>query len=318
MARKSVPGELVPLWAQARKQGRSWRSIASEHGFDWRTVKGHVLKFMEEEGRAYWESVQRQVDAACLERHYQLLVRVAQGALWAIESDPLQIISGFPPHKEILEKNITRSVEGAQGLLQRGGMELRQDPRGGFLTEDRLLLNRLAAKLLDALREHEPRLASEIDAWGTAWDDLSKARVGLEHQAARLLTTAGVDVTTAQEMAKWLQNEAVRKSLADEEDRTTVLVQGPKDNVRMVRKNSASELEVFRGPETEARFLRKKYESALRQVCHEARIEPVRKAYDTYIRCVQAAKDTIDQLLLRGRPGGRCKLCPQQSALRAV
>ena len=182
--RKLAPDTAVQA-TQLRRAGRSYREIGSLLRIDPRTAKGLAHRVEEAREREHWEAVSRQVDGRSLERHHRLLAQAARGLLRGLAPDPLESAPAVLDPGPLLQYHVAERLEGEQ-LPGWEGTTL-----GSVESEDRDTVRRWAARLVEALLEHEAILAEAWKRRNSAFRRLQQARQTLIHQAEGLLAQEG-------------------------------------------------------------------------------------------------------------------------------
>jgi len=105
----------------------------------------------------------------------------------------------------------------------------------------------------------------------------------------------------------------LKSQLLEEPTRSTRIVKREEGAAALLVDSYSGTQEVFSGPVKDTDLILKAYESVSSQVSIEQRVQPVRDAYRSLLESSNKIEDLIDKMVLKGRPGGRCTLCPDQS-----
>jgi len=317
MERKKIDDKLVSQWIQLRRKQESYRSIGRMFHVDPRTVKSWVQKAGEEKEKEHWEAVSRQVDAKYLEEHYRMLLQVAAAVLDAVHTDPVFARHELEAHL-LLNGSVQVAMQKSPQLLEGRGLDI--EP--GMITESASHhsqiynhpFERLSSKLLDALMEHEPTLKQAIEAWESQWSKFQHARLQLIEVTENLFKQANVGNKVAEGLKMEVVREALQNKLFGEESCSSRVDAYDERNAHLTRYNSRrSEMRVYTGSKQEVEAARATYEKVLSQVLHKERMRPVEYSYQSLMESIKQVEDSVDYLLLRGKPEGHCPLCLNRS-----
>lgn len=282
MARRIISDDLVAQAASLRKAGLSFNAIGKKLGIDPRTAKSLTARATASDQRQHWESVEQRLDARYLEEHYQLLLYVCTGLLRAVETD---ILEASAKPEVVINNQVNRALIPAKQLLLQRGIVTEPGP-----LEDPLVPVQVIQRLLEGLMEHEPGLAEAIDGpagWSKRWCRFQHVRRDLTEQARGLLSQNSLDLGLANEIAEW-QVKRVLQSVGKSEP--------------VICDSSC--------PETwEAHS---DYAEVLQQVSHPARVVVLKEAASDLADSIVRVQEAVRDLQLRGRPSGRCALCPSK------
>ena len=74
--------------------------------------------------------------------------------------------------------------------------------------------------------------------------------------------------------------------------------------------NELSRKEVGEGPLKVLKAISEVYDEVLEQLSHAERVRPVEEAYNSVREGLEKVEGLVDTLVLKGRPEGRCRICP--------
>lgn len=300
MGKRKIPEELVVEFIRLRQAGQSYQTIGETCKVDPRTVKGWIKRAGVREEEEHWKIVSRQVDAKYLDEHYRLLIKVIARLSDTLRANPVNF-----NFKRDADSLINESIQ--LGLQQ--SIDLLKG-RGLNVTE------RLGQRLFEALLEHEPQLKVALDGWKDNWDRFQKEGRQLAAQACGLFKQKNLRPEEAKTLGIAAAREAIRIKLFGEDTRSSKVEPINEERSRLIRSNRQISEEVYKGPEQEIEVTKKAYELVLPQVTLEQRIIPVKLSYGYLKTSTHDVVDFIEQLVLIGRPQGRCSLCPGSPHLR--
>lgn len=292
---------MVTQWIDLRRKGQAYRAIARKFHVDPRTVKSWVQRAGEEKEKEHWEAVARQVDAKYLDEHYQLLVRIGASLLNAVNTEPVDVHRQLDA-KALIDIYIQSALRGAADLLQGRGIDV-ESPQFTALSQN----------LFDGLMDHEPQLKAALGRWRTAWSDFQQACLKLAQQAGNLLKLKKVDPQVAKSLMLQAVQETLGARFSDEPPRSSLVEDVGEEEAALVRYNQHSSREVYRGPKQGVQAVCNAYEEVLKQVSLEARMESLERAHCSLASCARKVERFVNRLVLKGRPGGRCHLCPHSA-----
>lgn len=264
------------------RQGANFTQIAKETGVVPRTAKAVVLRAQQRAEQAHWEGVMQEVDRESLRRHYDDLLLAGSTLLRAAEH-PIDGMTTLDPRElvvRLIEAAFTQDPEpGVEaGLMLSGGRRVPLS-RGTSAAE----------RILSALLEHEPQLRRELEEWSDRWDQARQSLGALSVEVKALLAQppfaelAGVDADSfvGRAIAELQSAEAPRPH-----------TDGPETSQPPAIARDTLE-DRFR-----AQVLFRVRDAGLLDQLHATR-----DARDQF-------RDALELLTLRGRPSGRCELCP--------
>ena len=314
--RIKITDELIQQWIRLRRRGESYRSIGRRFQVDPRTVKSWVQKAGEEKEKEHWEAVSRQVDAKYLDEHYRMLLQVAAAVLDAVHTDPVFVHHELKSHV-ILNGRVQGAMQKSPQLLEGRGLDIQPTMITEFPSYHNEIDNhpfeRLGSKLLDALMEHEPQLKMAIEAWESDWSRFQHTRLKFIEAAKNLLKLANIGDKLAERLKMEVVREALGNKLFNEEPWSSRVDVIDDKNAHLVRYSRSTRTEVYTGSKQEVEAAYNAYDKVLSQVLHKERIRPVDDSYQSLMKSIRQVEDSVDYLLLRGKPEGRCPLCLNQS-----
>ena len=283
MARHVITDELAAKVASLRKNGQSFRSIGAALGIDPRTAKGAAERVATGGRQDHWETVERQLDIRYLDEHFGLLLYAAAGVLRAVQTHPRD--TGIAVESEVwLTHQIGSSLLQARDLLLERGIV-----RESGLDGDVEIPLYISQQLIGGLKEHEPELAVALDGpggWTERCGRFQGAQQELIEQALGLLNQHGSEGAAADSVA-----EAAVRVLVLQEKRELFGVPTLGEPVPDM-------------PETAD------YRLVFDQISQLGRLEDLRESGARVVEAATRVEQSVIELQLRGRPGGRCSLCP--------
>ena len=283
MARRIISDDLVAQSASLRKAGLSFRAIGMKLSIDARTAKSLIARAVALDQRQHWESVEQRLDARYLQEHYQMLLYVCTGLMRAVGTD-IREASAEP--EAVINNQVDRALIPAKELLLQRGIVTEQGP-----LEDPSVPFQVIERLMEGLMEHEPGLAEAIHGpagWATQWRRFQHVREDLTKQARGLLSHKNLDVNLANKIAGWQVN-------------------------RVMQSEGNSEAVFCDSSGLETSEAQSDYAEVLKQVSHPARVVVQQEAASDLANSIVRVEEAVRDLQLRGRPAGRCALCPSKS-----
>jgi hypothetical protein len=294
MSKRNISDELVAEFLRLRQEGKSYRTIGKLLKVDPRTVKGRVEKAGEGKEREHWEAVSRQVDAKYLDEHYRLLIGIIASVRDTLRVNPVDF--DFKRDAEsLIGEAIQLGLQQSSNLLKERGLSISES---------------LSRHLLESLMEHEPRLKVTLDEWKGHWNRFQKECGELADQACGLFIQEKLRPEAAEPLGIAVAGEGMRIKLLGEDTRSSKVEHINDKRSRLIRSNRQISEEVHKGPKQEVEAAKNAYELVLSQVTLEQRIAPVKLAYNKLTASARNVVDSIERLVLIGRPQGRCSLCP--------
>ena len=211
-----------------------------------------------------------------------------------------------------------RLIEYAADLLDRRGLEIRAKPQASSPDEIAEPAGiRLARKLGNCLLEHEPLLQTALDEWENNWARFQRRRSALINEAENLLKQRELEEEVAKKLGQEVVAGILKSQLAKEQPRSTRIEKREEGTAALLIDSYSGSQEVCAGSEQEVRTVLEGYEFVTRQVSLNQRVQPVSDAYESLKHSITRVEDLIDYMTLRGRPDGRCALCPDQPLIEA-
>jgi len=294
MDKRKISDELIAEFIRLRQAGQSFRTIGRTCKVDPRTVKGWVDRAGEVKEKEHWETISRQVDAKYLDEHYRLLIGIVARVRDTLRINPVDF--NFKRDAEsLIGEAIQLGLQQSSNLLKERGLSVSES---------------LSRHLLESLMEHEPRLKVTLDEWKGHWNRFQKERGELADQACGLFIQEKLRPEVAETLGIAVAGEGMRIQLLGEDTRSSKVEHINDKRSRLIRSNRQISEEVYKGPKQEVEVANRVYELVLSQVTLEQRILPVKLAYDYLMTSAHDVVGLIEQLVLIGRPQGRCSLCP--------
>ena len=313
-----VTEEQAQDFVYLRRQGQSYSSIGKKYEIDARTVKARIHKIEEAGRREHWTAVSRLVDAKYLDEHYQLLAHVALGILRTVRSEPLFGPSGQDPEQLLIAFVDYRLTEFAADLLDRRGIDIRPKPQASSPDEiGEPAGMRMARKLGNCLLEHEPVLQTALDEWKNHWARFQHRRSALINEAENLLKQRKLEEEVAKKLGQEVVAGILKSQLAKEQIRSTRIEIREEEAAALLIDSYSGTQEICAGSEQEMRTVLEAYGFVTRQVSLNQRVQPVSDVYESLKQSVNRVEDLIDHMTLKGRPDGRCALCPDQPLIES-
>ena len=292
MPRRVIRDELAAKAASLHRGGQSYRAIGAALGIDPRTAKGLADRVAAGNQQEHWELVERTVDVQYLGEHYQLLLYTGAGVLRAVETHPKN--AGSTVESEVwLTSQVGAALAQARDLLL--GRGIATDPG---LDGDVEVPSQVCQLLLEGLKEHEPILAAALDGpggWTKQWQRFQRSRQKLIEQARGLLTQLNYEEEAASSMADLVVEIVGQRIMGGAQDS---------------RDNGETPL-----PDTHAGD---DYQWVLEQISHPERRRDLRKSGADVSEAASRVESAVVELQLKGRPGGRCSLCPSRGGAYAL
>ena len=236
--------------------------------------------------------MEQKVDVQYLGEHYQLLLYTGAGVLRAVEIHPKN--AGSTVESEVwLTNQVGAALAQAGDLLLGRGIA----PEPG-LEGDVEVPSQVSQLLLDGLEEHEPTLAVALDGpvgWTNEWERFQRSRLQLIDQARGLLVQQGYEAKSPSVVAESVVQSVVKRI-----------------NVDAHCGRLAGE------PPTPDAIEEGGYDWVLEQISHPERLRDLRKSGADVAESASRVERAVVELQLKGRPGGRCSLCPSRGGVKAL
>ena len=298
---------MVAEWVQLRRQGRSFAAIARDYGVDSRTVQSRIANFERLQEREHWEVVSRQVDTVYLQEHYRLLTRTALELVSAVIVDPLSLDTFWDADKWLQFKVKLDSGQASEVLLGRG---LELNPVVPRMEARPLTGPQLADMLVTALLEHEPQLQKLVKAWRDSWNTLMEHRMDLAIQAISLLTQFGVEKNVAESVDAALAYRTLESAIRQRDFGSLAVIERREGGLDLVLDSGSLVNTIFKGTQQQIDQVVAAHPQVIAQLTLDGRLVPIKNTLARLSNSTNEIRGIIDILVLRGRPDGRCYLCP--------
>ena len=299
--------DMVAEWVQLRRQGRSFAAIARDYGVDSRTVQSRIANFERLQEREHWNVISRQVDVGYLEEHYRLLTRTALELVNAISVDPLSLGDSCDADKWLQVKVKLDSGQASEILLGRG---LELNPVVHRMEARPLTGPQLADMLVTALLEHEPQLQKLVKAWRDSWNTLMEHRMDLAIQAISLLTQFGVEKNVAESVDAALAYRTLESAIRQRDFGSLAVIERREGGLDLVLDSGSLVNTIFKGTQQQIDQVVAAHPQVIAQLTLDGRLVPIKNTLARLSNSTNEIRAIIDILVLRGRPDGRCYLCP--------
>lgn len=128
-----------------------------------------------------------------------------------------------------------------------------------------------------------------------------------------LFKQANVGNKMAEDLKMEVVREALLHKLVGEEPCSSRVDAYDESNAHLTRYSRGSERRVYTGPKQGVDAARETCEKVLSQVLHKERMRPVEDSYQSLMKSIRQVEDSVNYLLLRGKPEGHCPLCLNRS-----
>ena len=293
MAGRKIDDLTAAKAASLRRAGESYRAIADALKVDPRTAKAMIARVSDAEEMEYWKVVGQQVDAGLLKDHYTLLLYTGTGVLLGVAADPVD--TAQDPDIWLIHK-VADALGQARDLLHQRGIGI--SSQSGLL-DDHLVDSWVADRLLQGLKEHETPLADALDGpegWMKRWRRVRNVRGHLIKQAKKLLSQKKVDGDRADRVAGAIVQDA-----------WVAWAQAAAGSPKWGKQLS---------PQAQSDV--GDYQWVLERVSHPDAVRPLQEAGWALRKAVSRVGSAIGDLQLRGRPAGRCSLCPSSGGILSL
>ena len=287
MPKRKIPENIVEEAASLRRKGHSFRAIGAALVIDPRTAKGLVDRVAAGKNKDHWANVDLQLDAQYLGEHFHLLQQAAAGVLRAVQTHP-KITAPTLESGQLLAFEVGSAL--AQGgtavLIERG------IARMYIADEDIDVPLQVSQSLLRGLKEHEKGLTEALDergGWSKGWRDFQKYRCKLIDQARRLFLQRGYE-----ESASSMAETAVK----------ALMQQGGE--------YTKSAWVVGEPPSPDAPEVAD-YGWVIEQISLRRFRERLNELSESVDEAANQVANAVVEFQLRGKPEGRCFLCPSRS-----
>lgn len=304
-----VTEEMIAQFIQLHRRGDSFRSIGARFQVDPRTVKSRIEKAERQKDRDHWVAVSLQVDVRYLEEHLGMLVRVSIDVQEAVQTSPFK--SDRDP-LGLVAALVATGLKRNGGLLESRGLDLRSPiSKTNIDAVSGLPIERLAAKVLNSLNEHEPTLEGLLDRWGGSWLKLQRGRTGLRNEAINLFRHYKEGGQVAGALGPIAAGQAIASAL-DLPGQGNLTTEGL-TRLMWTEGNHSRQICVVKPANVQLVY--EAYEQVLEQLLLEERIRPLQEAYRSLTESVAEMEDLVDNIILWGKPRGTCFLCPRESRI---
>ena len=290
MAKRKIADDIAEEAASLRRKGTSFRAIGETLGIDPRTVKGLVDRMGAVNNKEHWENVDLQLDARYLGEHFHLLQQVAAGVLWAVQTHPKNTGPGVEPN-DLLDHQVGSALaQGGEALLVGRGIA-----KAPIMDRDIEVSPQVSRALLNGLKEHESRLTESLDGragWTKRWKRFQVSRKSVIDQARGLFLQKRYENVPASSMAE----TAVKASFAE-------IAEGVESH--WIVGNPPS----FEDPESDA------YEWVVEQISIREIRRPLKDSSERIEEAAEEVASAVVGFQLRGKPNGRCFLCPSRNGV---
>lgn len=308
-----ITEEMVADFVRMHTGGSSYRAIGGKYKVDPRTVKSWIENARKERDREYWETVSQRVDAGYLDEHYRMLLGMANSVSEAVASNPITSHADEAP-QQFLDRAAVASLHRNSDLLKQRGHSL--DDSDWTVHSDqrpsRQPIHRLAARLLDGLLSHEPKLQKELERWEDRWQEFKEARDQVQVEALNLIEQNDeLDLETGRSLAPEISTDVLEVTLLGAKPGQLIIEPPNNGEAGLLFKKGSGELNrisvaVGQDPD-EARTI---VEWLGDQLSLEGRLGRVESVYERLTKCVTGIEEIVDRMTLRGRPEGHCEHCP--------
>ncbi len=308
-----VTEEMIAQFIQLHRRGGSFRAIGAKFQVDPRTVKSRIEKAERDRERDHWVAVSLQVDVRYLEEHLGMLVRVSIDVQEAVQTSPFK--SARDPWG-LVAALVATGLKRTGGLLESRGLDLRSPISKTNI--DRVFglpIERLAAKLLDSLKEHEPTLEGLLDRWAGSWVKVQGGRTGLRDEAIKLFRHCKVGEQVARALGPLAAGQAIASAFDLPGQGNLTLGERDKALTRLMWTEGKNSRQICAVKTANVQLVYKAYEQVLEQLLHEERIRPLQEADRSLTESVAEMEDLVDNIILRGKPQGTCFLCHRDGGL---
>jgi len=313
MPKRKVTEETVATIRQLRERGKKDSEIARELDLDRRTVTSAAQKVGKVVDYLHWEAVAQKVDSELLYQHQKDLTQLAVGVQERTTSDLTGLPVSHPSFDSRRSLHLTFERLSEEGWL--GGRtakspldEYQEMSRQESLPPDRLY--RLGDRLMECLDQHEPELTRVFEMWRTGYDLCQEARAGLLRDAEAALGEGPAGSAPTGEIATAVLREACEHGFHQTATARFITQEQAGTEIQLFRLIGRSEVPVYRGDSRGVAEASERY----RLVLDAALGSPeLRAATDAFrgLETVRAEIDAVtDGIVIRGRPNGRCELCP--------
>lgn len=214
-----------------------------------------------------------------------MLLYTGAGVLRAVEVHPKDAGS-------TVESDAWLAFQVGTALAQAGDLLIgRGIATNSGLERDVEVPRQIAQRLLEGLKEHEPTIAADLDGsngWTKHWMRFQRSRWKLIIEARELFAQYRYDEESANDMADSAVNVVGQRIMAD-------ALQGHVGQPPLPDKDAAEN-----------------YQSVIQQICHLERLRILSSSGRDVAEAASRVERAVVELQIKGRPGGRCSLCPSR------
>ena len=313
MPKRKVTEETVATIRQLRERGKKDSEIARELDLDRRTVTSAAQKVGKVVDYLHWEAVSQKVDSELLYQHQKDLTQLAVGVQERTASDLAGLPVSHPSFDSRRSLHLVFERLSEEGWL--GDRAAKSPPdeyqelsRQESLPPDRLY--RLGDRLMECLDQHEPELTRVFEMWRAGYDLCQEARADLLRDAEAALGEGPAGSAPTGEIATAVLREGCEHGFHQIATGRFITKEQEGNQIQLFRVIGRSEVPVFRGDSQGVAEASERY----RLVLDAALGSPELRAATDAFRELETARSSIDAItngiMIRGRPNGRCELCP--------
>ena len=313
MPKRKVTEETVATIRQLRERGKKDSEIARELDLDRRTVTSAAQKVGKVVDYLHWEAVSQKVDSELLYQHQKDLTQLAVGVQERTTSDLAGLPVSHPSFDSRRSLHLTFERLSEEGWL--GGRTAKSPPdeyqelsRQENLPPDRLY--RLGDRLMECLDQHEPELTRALEVWRAGYDLCQEARADLLRDAEAALDEGPAGTAPTREIATAVLREACDHSFHQITTASFTTKEQEGNQIQLFRLIGRSEIPVYRGDSQGVAEASGRYRSVLDAALGSPELRAATDAFRG-LETERASIDAVtDGIVIRGRPNGRCELCP--------
>jgi len=313
MPKRKVTEETVATIRQLRERGKKDSEIARELDLDRRTVTSAAQKVGKVVDYLHWEAVAQKVDSELLYQHQKDLTQLAVGVQERTTSDLAGLPVSHPSFDSRRSLHLTFERLSEEGWL--GGRtakspldEYQELSRQESLPPDRLY--RLGDRLMECLDQHEPELTRVLEVWRTGYDLCQEARADLLRDAETALGEGPAGSAPTGEIALAVLRETCEHSFHQTAGARFTTQEQEGNQIQLFRLIGRSEVPVYRGDSEGVAEASERYRSVLDAALGSPELRTATDAFRG-LETGRASIDAVtDGIVIRGRPNGRCELCP--------
>ena len=300
MPKRKVTKQVAEKIFELRRQGVSDSEIGRQLDLDRRTVKAAADKVSKAADSHHWEAVLQRVDADVLRRHLQELLKLVD----VIQRETSGDLIGISPSWGA--RDWIRSVA-ARAFDERWSesRSLGRGADGGRFPE-------LADLGLRALGQHEPLLGDTLQKWMDTFDRFQVSRRSILREGGAALKQARFDDDVVSKTARLIQREVCERRLNGVEAGSCLVLEsdtvGEADLLRRIP--GVTEERFYHGERAIAEEFGTVYADVLEQLLCSRPLDTVHRTFRELARLRNHYGSMVNAMLFRGRPSGRCELCP--------